>query len=132
MELQSATREGLDVKVISLVIGGIHSVVHDNRLVRVRTRNNNDILQKTNGSAMSFFGPTAEIEEIREWIEERSGAHVNGPPMECQTDDWLGSTPTPILEWRSNRTVDLYATEEVLLIGYGSHVCVRFRHAYLT
>ena len=72
------------------------------------------------------------MEKLIKWFEREADAQLNSPQVECHTEDWPGSTPTPILEEYDNRNFSRHATEEVLLIGYGLHTCTRFRHAYLT
>ena len=109
----ATTREDWRVKVITLIIRGMHGVVHDNKHVRARLMDNNDVIRGFNGSGMSFFGPVAEIERLLEWLDHDSDAHMSGPPVECHAEDWPGSTPTPILEEYSNRNFSLHATEEV-------------------
>ena len=128
-EVQPATtREDWGVKVITLVISGAHGVVHSGNHVRARPMDNNDVLRGFSGVGMSFFGPVAEIEKLTEWFEQEVDTD---PLVECHTEDWPGSTPTPILEYGDNN-FNQHATEEVLFIGYGLHTCTRFRHTYLT
>ena len=84
------------------------------------------------GVQYQFLDQQLQSKKSMHGLKRKTGTHVNGPTMECQTSDWPSSTPTPILNWRDNQTADLHATGEVLLIGYGSHACVKFRQTYLT
>jgi hypothetical protein len=63
------------------------------------------------------------------WLDDTSNA--NGRRVECQTEDWPGSTPNPILD-STDEHVSTHATEEVLVIGSGASVGTQFRQVYFT
>jgi len=105
-----------------------HGVGHNNRQVRVRRMNNDDIINKRNGNRISVQIPQQKIRVTDEWLNDTS--NTSGRLVKCQTEDWPGSTPNPILEICEH--VSTHATEEVLVIGSGTSVGTQFRQVYLT
>ena len=90
-----------------------------------------EVLVSFSGNRMSVR-PKKQMEDIRKWITNTPSTSASGPRVSCQREDWPGSTPTPFMEWHRNRHFHTHATEEVLIAGFGTDACTRFRCKYLT
>jgi hypothetical protein len=91
--------------------------------------NNDDIIHTRNGNRVSVQVSHCEIKGMDEWLDGASNA--SGQRVECQTEDWPGSTPNPILE-SNNEHFSTHATKEVLVIGHGADIGTQFCQVYFT